>query len=204
MYIFDIMGREDEEFIIEAIQEMIDNEEDLDIIDTDGSTLLHRAISLGSDAIAELLINAGVNLDIKDREGFAPLISAIAVAGEPDIAIEIIKAGGDINTEDINGRTATELAIMNWQDSVVKALIDAGVDMNQKSENGDTLLYTAIDHTSLSLAHLVLGKVDLNKMKDIQPIINILGRRIINDRKNAVEWNKLLNIVNKTMYGKSR
>ena len=69
--------------------------------DEDGQTALHFAASL---YIAEILLNAGANVDARALEEVTPLRIA-AQEGKDDVVAVLLAAGADIDSVDHQGAT---------------------------------------------------------------------------------------------------
>ena len=117
--------------------------------------------------ISRLLIQKGVEVNVKDREdklGKTPLHLAISYELE-DISRLLIDKGADINVQcNFFGYTPLHEAIKYKFESIARLLIDKGVDLNvQSSLYGNTPLHIAIEEKMNNLAKLLISKgVDIN------------------------------------------
>ena len=83
-----------------------------------------------------------LNADVKDVEGFTPLMNAIK-NNNPDGAQTAIQNGGNVNAATPSGITALFIAAGMGQKEIVKLLIEKGANVNHKAEGGFTPLMQA-------------------------------------------------------------
>ena len=100
-------------------------------------------------SVVNALIEAGADIDGQDEDGTTPLMDA-AYRGDDQMAHELIRAGASVTTPNKKLQTALHLTISSsrWAyrkgcSSVVKALIEAGADINGQDEDGTTPLMEA-------------------------------------------------------------
>jgi len=128
---------------------------------TIGTTpLLRAAKGLDAPAIA-LLLKYGANPNLTNTRGFIPIVAAAGV-GSVDADTRgwfttedvqrrsiasldlLLKAGGDVNAKDTQGKTLLHgAAFWGWND-VVKYLVDHGADVNAKDNRGNTVIDAAL------------------------------------------------------------
>lgn len=82
---------------------------DLNHKDYYGKTLLHTASIVGNYRCAQILINAGADVDIPDRAGFAPLHCAVMSNNVPCAAV-LISAGANLAAQTTTMYTPLTLA----------------------------------------------------------------------------------------------
>src|SRR5215467_376021 len=128
---------------------------------TIGTTPLLRAAK-GLDAPAiTLLLKYGANPNLSNTRGFIPIVAAAGV-GSVDADTRgwfttedvqrrsiasldlLLKAGGDVNAKDSQGKTLLHgAAFWGWND-VVKYLVDHGADVNAKDNRANTVIDAAL------------------------------------------------------------
>ena len=123
------------------------------------------------------LINAGADINAKDKSGNSVFMQAAKYNSNVEIIKTLIAAGVDINAKNNKGQTAEDLAkknpnisiqkmasVLKWVNDLDKALVDSiennadpatinalidlGANVNAKSAGGKTLLMTAAEKTS--------------------------------------------------------
>lgn len=110
-------------------------------------TVLHMAAMDGHPDIVKLLLDAGMNVDVRNKYGATPLNHA-SVLGRYDVVKMLLNAGADVNAETFeshdNGDTPVEVAAWNGNGRVVKLLLDSGA--NQDSDLIDYAVSGAWNH----------------------------------------------------------
>jgi ankyrin repeat protein len=119
--------------------------------------LNHRRVE-----VAQYLIEAGADIHfVEPDEGWTPLL----IACEQqlcELAIFLIRQGVDLTAcltaGDTRGRNALELASYHGEEKLVKALLDAGMDVNHQPEGvGLTALHWAVYNGYTSLVRTLLA-----------------------------------------------
>jgi ankyrin repeat protein len=110
----------------------------------DGESLLTLAIVACQKNIVELLLDRGANVNGKDSD--TPLVAA-AGNGEDDIVALLLSRGAQIDKTDAMGHTALEDAVRQRHFLTVKALLQAGPDVNRDIGGGATVL-AIVDHSA--------------------------------------------------------
>ncbi len=125
---------------------------DLEIKDEEGNTPLLLSIYRDRNDIAKLLIEKGVNLEVTNKYGHTPLSVSI-VSDNYDIVKLLIKKGADIN------RIPLTMVTFNARFSdndIVKLLIDNGINIESKNEDGDTALIYSVIYDQIDTVKLLL------------------------------------------------
>jgi ankyrin repeat protein len=86
---------------LEQPWQLLDSKQ-LHIRDNKGRTLLHHACEKGNTKIAQLLINNGISVHSRDKNGNTPLHCAIH---KKDLTLLLLKAGANPNSQNKNGDT---------------------------------------------------------------------------------------------------
>lgn len=123
-----------------------------------GSTPLRYSIEGGSLRVVQLLIKAGADVNeatdtngIPNKKGDADnvrnntLLSYAIMLRRPDMVVELIKGGADVNKRDPVYQAWTPLMIAAYlgNETIVSILIQAGADINAVNKLSDR---TAIDY----------------------------------------------------------
>jgi len=147
-----------------SARKWIETAPNLNIIDTDGYTVLMQAVRFGHTEVVKLLIEAGANLNVQDNDGYTALIWAI-IRGYTEVAQLLIGAGADLNVQDNDGYTALIYASIRGDTEVAQLLIGAGADLNVQGEVGYTALIWASYQCHIELAKLLIdADADVNML----------------------------------------
>ena len=106
-----------------------------------GYTALMAAAGNEYIACLDVLIKAGANLEIRCETGGTAL-SVAAWAGKSQALLGLLEAGSSVTVADKRGYTPLMLSAMS-NVACVQALINHGVDIREKTANGDTALTIA-------------------------------------------------------------
>lgn len=109
----------------------------LDIADSDGETLLWKAVQWGKISAVEVLLNAGANINIPDLEGWTPL--HIAVQNQDVNMVDLLlRFDPEINAQNKYGNTAIWIAVFyaKGRDNIINLLLDSDADPYQTNNSG--------------------------------------------------------------------
>jgi ankyrin repeat protein len=137
-----------------------------DVPAPDGTTALHRAVSVNDVQTSEGLIRAGVDVNAANRYGVTPL-SLAAGNGNAGLLDVLIKAGASPKTADASlreGRTLLMLAARTGSAEAVKLLVAQGGAVNAaESRTGTTaLMWAASENRAGAVRALVTAGADVN------------------------------------------
>ncbi|KAL5984050.1 hypothetical protein ACLOJK_018152 [Asimina triloba] len=113
--------------------------DDINAVDKDGLTALHKAILGKKMAIANYLLRESANPLVRDKEGATLLHYAVQVAFSPAVKI-LLLYNVDINLSDDDGWTPLHLAVQTKRTDMVKLLLVKGADKTLKNKDGLTPL----------------------------------------------------------------
>ena len=106
-----------------------------------GFTALHEVVGEHYQEMAELLIEAGADVNAQNEDGIAPL----HLAAYDFMAEVLLENGAEINLKSNAGSTPLhEIAENSDGLDVMQTLLEKGADVNAVSHNGDTALDIAI------------------------------------------------------------
>lgn len=141
----------------------------LEARDAQGRTALLLATILDLNAIAEVLISAGANVNAQDKQQDSPYLLAGARGKLPILRLALALAHrADLRSTNRFGGTALTPAAERGHVEAVRLLIAAGVDVNQVNRLGWTALLEAIISSSGGPAHqdivrqLIAAGADVN------------------------------------------
>ncbi|KZL84144.1 ankyrin repeat protein [Colletotrichum incanum] len=95
--------------------------------DTD-ETAIHTAIVWGHQAVVKLLLDAGVDLSVRDQLGRTPLLLSVEI-GQPEIIEMLLDAGASVNDKNESGVSVVNTAISVGEHGSLTRLLAAGADL---------------------------------------------------------------------------
>ena len=115
---------------------------------------LHVGVEFGDKELAELALQKGAKINLRDREGRTPLRMAV-LENRAEMIELLIKNGADIKSED--SAVSLETAVESEYIEVVKTLLAHGVSVNTKVNNY-SLLQRACTMGSFKIVDLLIEK----------------------------------------------
>jgi len=160
------------------------------------SLMLYSAVSQDTD-ILQVLIDIGLDINSANKAGYTPLMFASAY-NTPEVVKFLISKGADTKAkayiQDLNALHVASL--FNPKPDVINTLIDAGMDIEAKTENDYTsLLLAASDNRNLE----VVGKLaELGADKGVYDANGKTALKILESRiaGNEDEYFKIFEEIN--------
>jgi ankyrin repeat protein len=121
---------------------------DVNSIDKEDRTALHKAAFKGSKKAIEALIENGADINSCNKNNETPLHWA-AKGGNHQVIEQLIAKGASIDTQDKLGATPLHWAVLYHKGDAIKTLIKHGADVNKPDKDDKTPLYWAA-HTLAS------------------------------------------------------
>ena len=119
---------------IPKLKSLIDAKVELNVRSVDDITPLTAATILNQPEVVRILLDAGADVNAKDITGWTALIHSASANSNIEIARALIKARSDINARGIHGNTALIMAALKGNIAFVKALVEAGADLNVSAD----------------------------------------------------------------------
>lgn len=139
----------------EKVKELIAKGAPLNKADVGGWTaLIHVAFS-GNTEIANMLIVAGADLEVGDKDFKATAL--MYACGHIDIVLMLLDAKVNVDARDNQGMTALMWASSSGLVATVKALISEGADTELKDDDGMTAVAWATTTGHTEIAELLIG-----------------------------------------------
>jgi ankyrin repeat protein len=124
--------------------------------DAGGSTALHHAAAFASPSIVKMLLDAGADVEAKNRFGQRPLHWAFA---SPEKVKLLLARGADVNAQANDGRTALYLAAAQRNSgTVLELLLDKGAKPDLATTNGRTPLMAAASSGEVAMMQKLIDR----------------------------------------------
>ncbi|KFY32155.1 hypothetical protein V493_00461 [Pseudogymnoascus sp. VKM F-4281 (FW-2241)] len=125
--------------------------------DSYGRTPLSWAAGCGHEAVAQLLLNKGAEVDAKNKNGETPLYLA-AQRGHKAVAQLLLNKGAEVDAKNKDGETPLNLAAVLGHEVVAQLLLNKGAEVDAKDTYGWTPLSWAASSGHEAVAQLLLNK----------------------------------------------
>ncbi|KAF2905274.1 hypothetical protein ILUMI_00894 [Ignelater luminosus] len=139
--------------------------------DFDGGTVLHYAALNGMLSIIHMLVVAGAELDVLDKEQNTALVCAI-LAFKNNIVKYLIKAGASITLKGTDGMTALHIAAKSGNLAACELLLDASSGkkdyVDTADDGGWTPLVWACEHGHFEVVKYLLFKDADPLLRDVE------------------------------------
>jgi len=116
----------------DLVAELIEMGAEVNARDSQFSTPLHEAASLGSFGVAQKLIAAGAKVNATKDDGSTPLHCAL-LNHHWALAKVLVSLSAHINMEKADGRTPLSIAAFAGELPMVQTLVEAGADLKKNS-----------------------------------------------------------------------
>ncbi|KAM4875926.1 ankyrin repeat domain-containing protein 31 [Thomomys bottae] len=130
-----------------------------------GKSQLHLAARRGNLSHVKALIESGLDVNLKDNEGWTPLHEA-SNKGYTDIVTELLKAGANVNCENVNGILPLHDAVAGNHLKAAEILLQHGADPNKRDQKKKT----------------AFDEADSEKLKELLKSYDAIGT---NDRSDS-------------------
>jgi hemoglobin len=148
--------------LIRFVLRAVEDEPSLATCRSSGRTLLHVAAGAGCLDMMALLLRLGVDPDIRDRGGHAPLYcvaNECASEAGADLVRALVRAGADVNAcGGVTRATALHMAARRGHLAIAHALLDCGASIDARDRKGDTPLQRAINCRKEAAVRLLMER----------------------------------------------
>lgn len=131
---------------------------DVDVKNSLHQTPMSLAVETGQINVAEMLIQSGADVNVKDDNGVS-LLQRMILEGNENGAQFLLEHGVDINARCADsGESYLECAIRHGRPKIVESLCRLGSNVHEPSIDGDSLLWKALkrDDASNELASILV------------------------------------------------
>lgn len=131
-------------------------------------------------AVAKMLVEAGVDVTVKENDGYTPLHAAARHAEGDEFIKILLDKGLDPSVHNLYGQTPLHDSCAQNHIKCVKMLIENGADIDKTHGPSRPPIFDAIDHSSYETVELLLAAGASLKFEDVQrnnlTILHWLGR----------------------------
>jgi len=178
---------------LELTKALVKRGVNVDYQSSKGKTPIRIALATNKLDIAQVLLDAGADINIRDHDNMHGLLKATENDHDEAVIFAIShKANLDYQIE--GGKTALMLAVQKKNTIIIKALLEAGANTAIQNTSGKTALMMAVTDVSLNIIALLLSyPVDLTIKDDI-------GRTVVDyaEKMHNMELiNKFTDLMNK-------
>lgn len=141
----------------------LQNEVNIHCADNQQQTALLFATRFNlTPCISKLLIDSGVDINVKDRLGYTPLLFSVQKGWEDLVECLLLK-GATVDASSLEGETPLIVAVRKGYASIVKQLIRFDANVEQLDSEGKSLLVLASKGGRASIVEtLILNKAEVN------------------------------------------
>ncbi|KAJ5633371.1 hypothetical protein N7490_009710 [Penicillium lividum] len=131
-------------------------------IETGGGAALQKASLKGHNAIVEILLGAGANVNAQSGE-YGNALQAAALGGSAETVKILLDAQADVNAQGGQLGNALQAAAYNGRAEIVKILLNAQADVNaQGGQYGNALQAAACNGSAETVKILLDAQADVN------------------------------------------
>lgn len=142
-------------------------------IEPSGQSLL-IAIEQGNDSAIRALIQARVDLEQRDENGYTPLRLAVERSDSSSVK-NLLSAKADYNSKTTDGTSCLSAAVFQKEIEIAALLVEAGADVNVSFSSGEAILPWAMRELDVSLAEKMLESHPDPRVKDCKgnPLLHV-------------------------------
>lgn len=168
-----VMRVDEYTFLVDYIDEYLQVfPDDIDKRNSDGWTPL----MIASDAIVEILLKHGANVNAQSNDGLTALMISIVHGSEKKVKI-LLENHSDVNIQCLSGWNALMLATKYSKEDLVKLILANKANVHFRTKDGLTALMVAVTR-NISITKLLLENgSDPNDIYKGVPIIKIIYKK---------------------------
>jgi cytohesin len=141
---------------VEVAQVLLRHHANVNTQNNEGETPLWVASCGFAERSVPMLLAAGADVNIKTKNGAAPLHMAAGKHGDSETIRALLRCHADINVRDDDGWTSLHYAVAGYNEETLSALLDAGADPNLQDSRGMTPLHHACEEEYSEMVILLL------------------------------------------------
>ena len=145
---------------VETVEELINNGADLNAYDSFGNSLLWIGYINNYHEIIFMLLNAGINVNAKSGKLYMCDMHRASAFGNLNFVELLLACNGDVNIEDINGKTPLILSVEyrynNYCIELIELLIRKGAKVNHQDVQGFSALHHACQRAWIDVIELLI------------------------------------------------
>lgn len=173
----------------------------LDSKNKDGNTPLHLAALKGNSARLHQMIKMGGDTEIKNNIGDTVLFSAVRSADYPTVHVVLQLAAATPVSKNRLGETPLHVALISPKKNIdiVKLLVNKGVELYEKNNNGDTAMKTLQyqrrtkqnEEIRTYLMNLIIKKEGKNFVEKVKEYPELANFQVLDKEGNAINLDHL-------------
>lgn|GEM_PF-2273627 len=154
------------------------------------------AVKHGNRDVIRQLVNTGIDVNIKDSDGWTALMLATFYGDNDKTVRLLIELGAELDVQNDDGETALmRTAIVNATNSA-KLLISNGANLNIKDNNGKTALMMAIKEKSSEIQDMIVAnETKKNSIKNEEKNEGGLNQKTKNESTENIAHEENKNII---------
>ena len=134
------INKEQECSLLTFLHHFSEEEFDMNYLDSKKRSIMHVAASEGDAGVIKGLINADVDVDVLDKDGYSPLLSAIKEEHTECVKL-LLQSGVEVNEGGGPLGSPLHLACFKVKPWLVRDLVKRGADINSQDCEGNSPLH---------------------------------------------------------------
>ena len=133
-------------------------------------------------SIIELLLNNGVDINIKGDYDITPIMIAIQKNRQSLVEL-LIDKGADLNIRNTLGHTPLMMAAAGKNVNIIKNILDKGVDINQTDKQGRTALMYSLSNSNHDKTKIMIIETLISRGANVNAV-DVQGNKVLNLAKD--------------------